>query len=86
MLSNIFENENADAWFGFLTSEGSKGRLIFCFFAYRDFKYLRSRNMEDFYMESGRASETFTAIISRHVRQAEVVWHTPAPKMSHQTD
>ena len=28
MLPNFFENENADARFRFLISEGSKGRLI----------------------------------------------------------
>ena len=47
-LPVFLENENADAWFGFLVSEGSKGRLIFYFFAYRDFKYHGSRNMEEF--------------------------------------
>ena len=49
--------------------------LVFSFFAYWDFKYHGSRNMEEFYEENGRASETFTAIISRHVRQIEGVRH-----------
>ena len=33
----FFANQNADAGFGFLISEGSKEHLIFHFFAYRDF-------------------------------------------------
>ena len=28
-VANFFESQNADAWFGFLISEGSKGRSIF---------------------------------------------------------
>ena len=81
-----FENQNTEAWFGFLILEGSKGRLIFTHLHTRILNNMGGEIWKNFRSRAGGQVKLRHYNFSPCQTDRRSVAQLPVPRISHQTD